>query len=65
MSSATMTDAEWERDPDGALRLAQTMPVFMTENGTATHVLISAEEWLRINAASVESAGRGVVEEGG
>jgi prevent-host-death family protein len=45
---ATMTAREFNQNPSAAKRAARVDPVFITDRGEASYVLISIEEYKRI-----------------
>jgi hypothetical protein len=48
MATSAWTSQDFERDADGARKAAMRGPVFITDHGRATHVLLTVEDYLRL-----------------
>ncbi|MDE0373632.1 MAG: type II toxin-antitoxin system prevent-host-death family antitoxin [Rhodospirillales bacterium] len=48
MTSVTITDSEFDHDPDQAKREAQTGPVIITKRGEPAHVLLTWDSFRRL-----------------
>ena len=52
MSVTTISSREFNQDPSGAKRAAQTGPVFITDRGRPAHVLLTIDEYCRLSASA-------------
>ena len=50
MAATILADEELEHDPDGALRATSGGPVMIAEEGVVTYVLLSYDEYLKLQA---------------
>lgn len=50
MTSKIISSREFNQDPSGAKRAANEGPVFITDRGKPTHVLMSFEQYRRMTA---------------
>ena len=57
MTVTTMTSREFNQDTGGAKRAAQRGPVYVTDRGQVSHVLLRFDEYARLT-----HAGSGIVE---
>ena len=48
MARTTFTSRQFNQDTQGAKRAARTGPVFITDRGRPSHVLLTIEDYLRI-----------------
>lgn len=48
MPTTILASEELARDPDGALRATTGGPVMITEDGAVIHVLLSYDEYLKL-----------------
>ena len=52
MAVTTFTSRQFNQDTQGAKRAARTGPVFITDRGRPSHVLLTIEEYLRITGGN-------------
>lgn len=48
MTITTLTSRQFNQDPGGAKKAAEHGPVFITDRGRQTHVLLSIDEYRRL-----------------
>ncbi len=53
MTTTTLTSGEFDRDPRRAMTAAKDGPVFITDRGTPSHVLLSIEAYRKLTASPV------------
>lgn len=51
MTTNRVTSREFNEDPDGAVRAAQTGPVYITDRGRPSYVLLTFETYKRLAAS--------------
>jgi prevent-host-death family protein len=56
MTITTLTSREFNQDRGRAKRAASTGPVFVTDRGRPSLVLVSYEEWLRLSGRATSIA---------
>ncbi len=56
MTISTLTSLEWTQDVDQARRAALQGPVFITERGRPSHVLLSFQEYQRLTGSHASIA---------
>jgi len=56
MSTTTMTSREFNQDTGGAKKAARQGPVFITDRGQVSHVLLSIEEYRRLTGKGMSLA---------
>jgi prevent-host-death family protein len=52
MAIRTLTSREFNQDTSGAKRAAKKGPVFITDRGRPAHVLLTMEDYQRLNGTS-------------
>ena len=53
MKTNKLTSREFNQDTGGAKRAAQSGPVYITDRGRPSHVLLSFESYMRLAAVSL------------
>ncbi|MGJ4952522.1 type II toxin-antitoxin system Phd/YefM family antitoxin [Bradyrhizobium sp. HKCCYLS20291] len=56
MTVTTLTSREFNQDTSGAKKAAAKGPVFITDRGRPTHVLLTIEDYMRLSQADVSLA---------
>lgn len=56
MTISTLTSLEWTQDVDQARRAALQGPVFITDRGLPSHVLLSFQEYQRLTGSRASIA---------